>query len=168
MNLTDNEIIKALDCCVKDDEGVRGTCNKNCPLFGRNVDCTIFLRKYALDLINRQKAEIERLTNKLEQREEMMANLGVELTTMRGAANSYKMHYEKAQAEIEKLKTEKDNLIKTYKGCMTEAIKEFDKKFKEKSSSVVTSCQGKEIYETKQYQISAVNFDNLVKEMVGD
>lgn len=29
------------------------------------------------------------------------------------------------QAEIERLQTEKDNLIRIYKECMTEAIKEF-------------------------------------------
>ena len=45
---------------------------------------------YAPDLINRQKEDIDRLT--------------VELQAMRGAANSYKMHYEDAQAEIEELK----------------------------------------------------------------
>ena len=59
--MTDNEIIKALECCVKDDEGVRGFCNKGCPLFGKGEDCPEFLRRNALDLINRQKAEIERL-----------------------------------------------------------------------------------------------------------
>ena len=83
--------------------------------------------------------------------------------------------YNRQKAEIEWLEEENrglrkicDRALKTYKATKAEAIKEFDKKFKEKSSSVVTSCQGKEIYETKQYQISAVNFDNLVKEMVGD
>lgn len=51
--MTDNEIIKALECCKKDD------CD-NCPNdFG---NCYANLSGYALDLINRQKAEIERLT----------------------------------------------------------------------------------------------------------
>ena len=50
----------------------------------------------------------------------------------------------------------------------SEAIEEFAEKFKEKAGSIVASCQGYEIYETKQYQISAISFDNLVKEMVGD
>jgi hypothetical protein len=50
--MTDNEIIKALECCKKDD------CD-NCPNdFG---NCYANLAGYALDLINRQKAEIERL-----------------------------------------------------------------------------------------------------------
>lgn len=50
--LTDSEIIKALDCCKYDD------CN-NCPNVVDN--CHANLIDYALDLINRQKAEIERL-----------------------------------------------------------------------------------------------------------
>ncbi len=54
--MTDNEIIKALECCK--DEGV---CT-GCPLFEqKTAKCITRLNFYALDLINRQKAEIERL-----------------------------------------------------------------------------------------------------------
>ena len=55
--MTDDEIIKALECCSKD-----GMLNcRNCPYeescnMGRND-----IQKDALDLINRQKAEIESL-----------------------------------------------------------------------------------------------------------
>lgn len=51
------------------------------------------------------------------------------------------------------------------KTAKSEAYKEFEEKFKEKASSAITSCQGYEIYETKQYQISAVGLDNLLKEL---
>ena len=57
--MTDNEIIKALECCVK------GLECKNCPANphkGNYGYCTSLLLKDALDLINRQQAEIERLT----------------------------------------------------------------------------------------------------------
>lgn len=50
--MTDNEIIKALECCKRDD------CDC-CPNdFG---NCYSNLAGYSLDLINRQQAEIERL-----------------------------------------------------------------------------------------------------------
>ncbi len=51
--MTDNEIIKALECCSKEDCG-------NCPVskFGSCIDNTM---EEALALINRQKGEIERL-----------------------------------------------------------------------------------------------------------
>lgn len=40
--------------------------------------------------------------------------------------------YEHQKAEIERLQTEKDNLIRTYKECMTEAIKEFAEQFEKR------------------------------------
>ena len=50
--MTDNEIIKALECCINDD------CD-NCPdTFG---NCEHNAMRNALDLINRQQADIERL-----------------------------------------------------------------------------------------------------------
>ena len=61
--MTDNEIIKALECCA-DEMG----CKKGCPCFdpkAKGSCCTISkigIEKIALDLINRQQAEIERLS----------------------------------------------------------------------------------------------------------
>lgn len=51
--MTDNEIKKALECCVSTDD-----CKK-CPLGGTH-QCYPTLEKNALDLINRQQAEIEK------------------------------------------------------------------------------------------------------------
>ena len=171
MSLTDNEIIKALECCVANDT----TCD-DCPCCNMN-ECGGFLQKQALDLINRKTAVIERLTNKLEQQEEMMANLGVELTTMRGAANSYKMRYEKAQTEIDKYqhieKTVKDfwsglkelsafkdlqeptltELLEYIEQTNAEAIREFAKKI----------CEGRV---SNDPVVIAVKSE--LKEMVGD
>ena len=56
--MTDNEIIKALECCI----GWQPCKEKQCPMVkecNKDIDSVY---KYALDLINRQKAEIERLT----------------------------------------------------------------------------------------------------------
>ena len=54
--MTDNDIIKALMCHRTNRTS---TCEK-CPLFLTD-ECSAELSGYALDLINRQKAEIERL-----------------------------------------------------------------------------------------------------------
>ena len=58
--MTDNEIIKALELCANLEE-----C-KDCPMANMqkyDTDiCEHQIMLYALDLINRQKAEIERLT----------------------------------------------------------------------------------------------------------
>ena len=80
--MTDNEIIKALKRIAQYSG------------FTDDVSNTLLS---ALDLINRQKAEIERLN--------------IELQSMRSAANSYKMHYETAKSEAikEVAKRLKDN-----------------------------------------------------------
>lgn len=80
---TDEQIIKACECCANAD------C-LNCPRWSEEWTsgmCNDFLLSVR-DLINRQRAEIQRLT--------------VELDAMRGAANSYKMNYENAKAEAYK------------------------------------------------------------------
>lgn len=56
--MTDNEIIKALECCQAGND-YNTTCKK-CPIKSICDDDRPLL-KMALDLINRQKAEIERL-----------------------------------------------------------------------------------------------------------
>ena len=59
-NLTDNEILKALEICSND-----GDCNecKINPHKGNYGYCTSIAIKAALDLINRQQEEIEKLTS---------------------------------------------------------------------------------------------------------
>jgi hypothetical protein len=64
----------------------------------------VTLFENALDLINRQKAEIEKLN--------------VELVGMRGACESYKMHYDNAQAEIEKLQALVDEMSGYFPSCI--------------------------------------------------
>ena len=54
--MTDKEIVQALECCIL----YKQICPETCPMW--NVqECGMNLRKNALDLIKRQKAEIERL-----------------------------------------------------------------------------------------------------------
>ena len=88
--LTDKDIIKALPnmtygghYCAKCKYD-NGKGNDRCGLKG----CKI--ARYALDQITRQQSENE--------------NLKAENQSLRSAANSLKMHYEEAQAEIERLK----------------------------------------------------------------
>ena len=58
--MTDNEIIQVLKDC---SESCGGKC-KLCPIFHECVQNDCFLDKQTLDLINRQKAEIESLVKK--------------------------------------------------------------------------------------------------------
>ena len=55
MKLTDEQIIKSLECCSG-----KGSCF-SCSYDKGSVPCTTLLINDVIDLINRQKAEIERL-----------------------------------------------------------------------------------------------------------
>ena len=66
--MTDNEIIKSLECCSSNATGDEH-CN-DCP-YNFTEYCGEESAKDILDLINRQKAEIERLQKILENRSEI-------------------------------------------------------------------------------------------------
>ena len=55
--MTDNEIIKALECCTIREMDCKNCLNKN-----QGLHCIYETMKLALDLINRKKEEIERLS----------------------------------------------------------------------------------------------------------
>jgi hypothetical protein len=74
--LTDEEIVKALECCTVDEV----TDCENCPLLRES--CAI-IRKYALDFINRQKAEIERLTKRIAVRDNDIGKLESEIDDLK-------------------------------------------------------------------------------------
>lgn len=80
--MTDEEIKKALECCKN------GNPCSSCPYNGKCTDEDFndnYLIKDVISLITRQKAEIERLN--------------IEIKSMRSAANSYKIQYEKCAKE---------------------------------------------------------------------
>ena len=103
--MTDNEIIKALECCATDKMDDCFQCPyDNIVYKPGNGGCVNRCRKDALDLINRQKAEIERLN--------------VELKAMRGAVYSYKL--------------ESERLLQILQQAQSEAIREFAELLKRK------------------------------------
>ena len=94
---TDEEVIKALKCCLNSRHLM--SCQECC-FHGKSVNCVYWLEYNALDLINRQKAEIERLTT--------LAELG----QMR--ANDYRAMRDKAKtAKAEAIKEFAERLKQT-------------------------------------------------------
>ena len=63
--MTDNEIVKALECHVKAIKCRKNTCI-DCPLYNNTSDCFHVLAQYTLNLINRQKAEIFKFKKEVE------------------------------------------------------------------------------------------------------
>lgn len=140
--MTDNEIIKALECCKKDD------CD-NCPNdFG---NCYANLSGYALDLINQQKAEIERLK---EEREMLLKEC--------------KRCGRRKDKHIRKLK----NQLKT---ARKKAVNEFAERLKERFYSLEYKVNTKRttlpidfVKDQMEWifnSVCAETIDNLVKEM---
>ena len=152
--MTDEDIIKALECCRV--ENAIGTCKmRDCP-FATNWKCEIAERgtypinkliKQALDLINRLKAENEKLN--------------IELKAMRGAANSYKAEVERLQSANSYQKGLIDRMYIGQKSLVdyakSEAIKEFAERL------ITESAWFDSNYD--EWLISKDDIDNLVKEM---
>ena len=115
MNLSDNEIIKAWECCNIE--------NKDCAecSLQNKWDCHLILRKNVFDLINRQKAEIEQykkanilIAEQRDGRDKYIAELEKEVENCKDSLM--------ANAELAK------TLIKELKTAKSEAIKEFAEK----------------------------------------
>ena len=174
--LTDNEIVKALECHSRPSN----SCSSNCPyLMCEEVMCTKKLSKDALNLINRLQAENKRLST--------LAELGDK------RANDYRVMRDralKAEAEIERLKDngklESENIIlnaliemkndtinnlmkmvdmleSQLKTAKAEAVSEFVERLKE---YVFRADSHKDGFEHNAVDIDDV--ENLSKELVGE
>ena len=101
--MTDNEIIKALECCT--DESYEN-CNE-CPYSTDTLSCErLKLLEDSLDLINHKQELLE-------------AAIAGQETLQKALAEKEK--------EIERLTAEKEQLIKIFGECQTEAVKDFAK-----------------------------------------
>ena len=83
--MTDKEIIKALECCISDEN-----C-ENCPLHHKKIENACVLTvvefyKEILALINRQQAEIERLNIRLRKERHQFDDLGKMYSEIRAEA----------------------------------------------------------------------------------
>jgi hypothetical protein len=158
--LTDTEIVKALECCVK--AKTNADCEKlKCPFWikkigmCRYVNCEQVLYGNALDLINRLQAENEELIYKLEcllchATGGKLSKHTYPLDTMESCVNDTIQDY--CDEAIEEAKAE------AYKECI--------EKVKEKSKKSEIVCSGALV--TTSYLISAKNLNNLLKELVGE
>jgi len=131
--MTDNEIIKALERC---STTMAGEC-KECPLYKQVDNCTSKLTKDALDLINRQKAEIERLQKENNDK-----------------FNKWEILDNRTKERYAELYEETKVVVRA------EAIKEFVERLKKIMITNSKTEDGYCEYETEDYYI-----DNLVKEM---
>ena len=149
--MTDNDIIKALECCNN------GWCDKRCPYYDRIDVANCMEQRGAdqLDLINRQKAEIETMKERVKGQKK--------------ALFEQQAYSAKVQSEIEWLR-EINSLVtevgqewqKLYEDAKAEAIKEFAERLKEQTTYHEDECGDFVPW------VDCRDIDNLVKEMVGD
>ncbi len=140
--MTDKEIIKALGCC---QHKTYSHC-KECVFFGP-PSCNSHLATKALDLINRQQAEIENYIKVAEYQQNLTLKKSFEIKELK--------------AEIERLQTENNQFAdigKMYSEIKAEAIKELLDKIEKQA---IPS-------EDDVYWVELDDIYNLVKEMVGD
>ncbi len=176
--MTDNEIIKALECCCSEEIQCR-----NCPL-PQNVkdglECGTVIAKECLDLINRQKAEIEDKEETIQFADNEIKKLNAEIYGLKTANEKMYEAGKEQEAEIERLKYKVNKWKENYESSQVvvgdfreiiykqaknletakaEAVKEFAERLKQY------------LLLTKNGEISVIayeNIDYLVKEMVGD
>ena len=161
--MTDKEIIKALECL----EGEMIPC-KDCSYVNyARFDCKRQAAKDTLDLINRQKAEIESNKAKIKISAECIARQDKEIERLNKQLEEFKF----LESRVNSIKnTPKDTfsgaLISIAEGVARyEAIKEFAERLKEyvESYDVTTGYRVTIVQAVEEETI-----DNLVKEMVGE
>lgn len=152
--MNDNDIIKALECCMLNKE-----CEE-CPLCRTlREPCRVVLAREAFDIINRQKAGIERLQEYYKlyfERERDIEELNAQVEHLNGNLKFVRGTAERQLDEIEKFhKTLGVVQREQYTNGRNDGIKEFAGKLKgkfEKPCAYTLRCIDSRI-------------DNLVKEM---
>ena len=141
--LKDNEIIKALECCCKNNN-----C-EGCPLdyLTFSSQCASELAIKSLDLINRLQAQNKDLA-------ETVHNLTLEKDALFDKA-------EELKAEVERLKEFIVETRRCDKEIKSEAYKEFAERLKEKSFQSFGN------YGITRDVVEVCDIDNLVKELNG-
>lgn len=142
--MKDDEIIKALECC-------RNTMNENylcddCPY--KDTQCALLLVTDTADLINRQKAEIE----KLKDREENISII------CKGAEEKYHELYEEAKVIL-------------IRKSRAEAIKEFAEKLKRECNGIISNDwnhKAQPVSWASAYEEFIEDIDRFLSEMVGE
>ena len=188
--LPDAEIIKALECCKErvQYEGNENTCC-SCSLI-TDDSCTCTLAKYALDLINRQKAEIERLNfvrtrdkQRHQEKTSDQAHTNCILIDLHSQAikevKGLEEKLETANAEIKRLEDSVkgfEKIRRAYQRYLYEGeIEGFEKLFKAEAYKECIARVKEEYADLMEFGYADISvdglfktLDNLLKEMVGD
>ena len=167
--MTDNEIIKALECCVNAD------C-ENCPSKTICDSDTERLVVKVFDLVNRQKAEIERLQSMNQAKLDMIHDLRAEIADEKAKGDMCAeviKRQDKEIARLERIRAELSKEIDDYKEIVfmdrSEAIKKLKAEaVKEFAFMLKAMAAGRLAWDEYDEEICGFlavdEIDNLVKE----
>ena len=156
--MTDNEIIKGLECCVGAD-----TYCGDCPYNG--TDCK--WERDVLDLINRQKAEVDGLKERDETAEKIIREQGGTILSLQDEVSRLNDMLEHRLDESNNKTIEIVKLHHEIQCAKAEAIKEFAERLDNASyiTEYIPSSTGDTI---KIRHITMNQVRSIMKEMVGD
>lgn len=174
--LTDAEIKKALEICTSEHLG----CEDGCPLDGMN--CGDEIPKLALDLINRQEAEIavsQRRIATLEklaehrkkavfERVERNLELRKDLETANADNENLKAEVERLKEELKESLIENAELLKC-KFSADDVAQNIIRAKAEAYKECLEKIEQRDVSESDFYiMVKKTEFDNLLNELVGD
>lgn len=150
---TDDEIIKALECCIKMEDCLKSKCpfSKEWGLCLGNEP-----QKLYLDLINRQKSEIDSAKSKIEICAEVIERQDKEIERLKECP---KCVYEYDGEVAEYCVQGPCSNLKTVEQIKAEAYKEFAERLEDYAEECINSGYD---------GIGKQDIDNLLKEMVGE
>ena len=142
--MNDNEIIKALECCMN------GHCKDDCPFCADRDNC-YKLDDFVLDLITRQKADLKQKDTEIDILIRKKETLKDEVSELRAEAERLKNAYKQCAWERDVFAEDtREELAKHITICeaekteiKTEAYKEFAERLEEKSIYIPPSSNGK-------------------------
>lgn len=165
--LTDNEIVKALECCKYEYDT---KCELCCYNFYSRTGCRSELRRNALDLINRLQAENERLNEIVKTRHKVFETKCEKLENSEAELDEYKKIKKTIDEFWEILLTlslfkrkEKPTLeefAEAIQEIKSEAYKEFAERLKNKGMAKYKTIDNEYLYE-----FDDIFIDNILKEL---
>ena len=162
--LTDNEIIKALECCSVDSPLSR-KCSK-CPNFQQKIGCSFRLMAMSLDLINRQQKEIKEWKIVVENCQMQHEKDKAEIERLNGCVKSEDEVRAIMKAQMEPMVKEATNdlIDRVGKMAKAEAVIDFAEILKKELNNMVRINYG-----DVDYFLVSLNFiDELVNERLRD
>lgn len=169
--MTDNEIVKALECCgTKHTTITRGDGCHNCPMHPLHSNiCMDMLHDLSLDLINRQKETIDQKLTSLFKCGEKMTEMQETIDRQKEEIVMLEKNLDEKNEELDRLYDDFADSVETTAVIRAEAVKEFAEELKKdiswhRTEMYMNGLKGTPRTHEITYETVEEYIDNLVKE----